>query len=451
MFQKHLAATVGLLAWVSSTGQWTIVPSGTLETLTGAIHDHGRYLVAGSEGAFLRSLDDGNTFEATEGYVPGDGGGFNHIAFFDSLSGMATSTMVCCDVQQTLDGGNTWQPRPPYPTGPAWIQPVNDQEAISFHSGPGLDFTTAGLLLAETEFNVYVDVDSICNEIYEPGSCVEVTWNGQQLVETGGWGWVKLSSDRAATNYRAVFNYGFYAYEVQLLPDEVVVYMDYNGELRFSSDGGGSWTLPRSVPADPVGVVHQAFHMSDTENGILVGSDGTIHVTDDGGLSWTAITPITDQDLRAVRYLDGSRVLAVGDGGTILRSLDGGLTWAEEASGTTANLLDIAVSASTVIVVGEEGTILRYDSSTGLAVGRPETGLSAYPIPFSDVITVNALQRSGPVRFTLRDALGRVTAVRQERSPAATQWSLQYLPAGWYVLEMEAAGQATQRLRILKR
>jgi len=100
----------------------------------------------------------------------------------------------------------------------------------------------------------------------------------------------------------------------------------------------------------------------------LVGQDGLILRTVDGGLNWTVQTSGITNVLNSNDYIsyyddNGNEVkmnIAVGENGVILKSIDDGATWVQMTSGTTENLLDVTIfTPNTILVCGNNGTILK--------------------------------------------------------------------------------------------
>jgi photosystem II stability/assembly factor-like uncharacterized protein len=100
----------------------------------------------------------------------------------------------------------------------------------------------------------------------------------------------------------------------------------------------------------------------------LVGQDGLIMRTIDGGLIWTEqISGITNllNSIDYVSYLDNTGTpvnmqIVVGENGIIMRSIDAGQTWVIAASSTIENLNDIVIySPDLIFVCGSNGTLLR--------------------------------------------------------------------------------------------
>ena len=96
---------------------------------------------------------------------------------------------------------------------------------------------------------------------------------------------------------------------------------------------------------------------------LVVGDEGTVLMSTDGGLQWSQVAhDKTQEDLWAVWGIDDDNVFAVGDRGTVLRRRDG--HWSVETGLTTSRLRGVwASSADHVFVVAENGEVLHHDGA----------------------------------------------------------------------------------------
>jgi photosystem II stability/assembly factor-like uncharacterized protein len=96
-------------------------------------------------------------------------------------------------------------------------------------------------------------------------------------------------------------------------------------------------------------------------NGAIVGRDGSMRITRDGGATWnvvnTGMTEITD-----VQFVGGAIFIAGGGAHTICVSYDGGLTWEPAYSGTQRIFRMRFLSPGYGYAVGD-GVILRWDGT----------------------------------------------------------------------------------------
>jgi photosystem II stability/assembly factor-like uncharacterized protein len=123
-----------------------------------------------------------------------------------------------------------------------------------------------------------------------------------------------------------------------------------------------------------------SVHFVNEHQGWVVGLDGTIAATADGGLTWSNQSSGTEH-LSSVHFVNERQGWAVGSGGTIVGTVDGGLTWSKQSSDTEAYLLSVhfvnerqgwAVGDDDTIVATADGGLTWSDQSSQLTVSRPQ-------------------------------------------------------------------------------
>src|SRR5450759_3462037 len=77
----------------------------------------------------------------------------------------------------------------------------------------------------------------------------------------------------------------------------------------------------------PTGNITNDIHFIDASTGYIIGEEGTILKTIDGGLTWTSLNSGSSAALYGICFLDLNNGYVVGAGGTILKTTDGGDTW----------------------------------------------------------------------------------------------------------------------------
>jgi subtilisin-like proprotein convertase family protein len=95
--------------------------------------------------------------------------------------------------------------------------------------------------------------------------------------------------------------------------------------------------------------------------GWIVGTNGRIVLSEDGGITWQEIESGTNESLESVYFLDQNNGWAAGDHGTILRSVDGGYHWFEQRSCVSDNFL-LSIHFTDALkgwAVGSGGTIIQ--------------------------------------------------------------------------------------------
>jgi photosystem II stability/assembly factor-like uncharacterized protein len=132
------------------------------------------------------------------------------------------------------------------------------------------------------------------------------------------------------------------------------------GALIRSEDSGKNW---ESISL-PVNATLTGITFADSHRGWIVGHDGTLLFTNDGGSSWN-VQPLKDSD--DVSFLDtlafdAQRVIAVGAFGTFLSTTDGGRSWISAkvlSEDLHLNLLTRGAGSS-FFIAGERGTLLSF-------------------------------------------------------------------------------------------
>ncbi len=106
------------------------------------------------------------------------------------------------------------------------------------------------------------------------------------------------------------------------------------------------------------GVNEHSIKFQNDQIATLVGEDGVILATSDGGTSWKEQTSGITNVLYGNLIVDENISFAVGENGIILKTVDNGANWSLITTGTYENLKKIVIVNSTLFVCGENGTIL---------------------------------------------------------------------------------------------
>ncbi|MEP6708453.1 MAG: YCF48-related protein [Pyrinomonadaceae bacterium] len=156
------------------------------------------------------------------------------------------------------------------------------------------------------------------------------------------------------------------------------------GALYATNDGGASW-VRQTLPTKHL-LLGGAF--MDDSHGWLVGAGATILQTSDGGETWRSGLVRGEQHLRftAASFVESRLGWAVGAEGQVFATTDGGRIWFPQASGVSADLLDVKfVNAAEGWATGAEGTLLRTtDGGAHWASERSGTALPLERICFTD-------------------------------------------------------------------
>lgn len=100
---------------------------------------------------------------------------------------------------------------------------------------------------------------------------------------------------------------------------------------------------------------------TDQNNGTIVGQQGTILRTTDGGITWNSQYSTTLHSLTSVYFSNANNGVAVGASGTVLKTEDSGETWVNQNSGFVFNFITALsfVNSNVGVAVGENGLIIK--------------------------------------------------------------------------------------------
>ncbi len=143
-------------------------------------------------------------------------------------------------------------------------------------------------------------------------------------------------------------------YDIQFADEQNGWIYGYSESLR-TTDGGNTWTPMTGLP-----VTVSDMDFVNASDGWVVGSSAIYFgYTHDGGITWTAITtPTPVYKLYAHTF---EKVTIVGGDGSIHQTNDAGVTWIERLPASSINIIDISFSTSNPYVgtaVGYQGLIL---------------------------------------------------------------------------------------------
>jgi photosystem II stability/assembly factor-like uncharacterized protein len=114
------------------------------------------------------------------------------------------------------------------------------------------------------------------------------------------------------------------------------------------------------------------------------------------GLNWQHKISGVTSDLKAVEYINASTIIVAGDWGTILKSTNGGMGWTQKNSGTGEMLYSVHVNGSDIYACGQNGVILKStnqgDSWTSI---NPGPGAHIFDVFFTSPTVGYAVGNDG--------------------------------------------------------
>lgn len=122
--------------------------------------------------------------------------------------------------------------------------------------------------------------------------------------------------------------------------------------------------MPLETPTD---ANLNAIDFINAMKGIAVGDNGTVIITNDGGLSWTLINSHVSNNLKSISFIDEDHAVAVGDGGQIIVTENGGVNWASHwLPGIQNNLYAVDMTPDGKGIIGGQYSTLLYTENGGI-------------------------------------------------------------------------------------
>jgi photosystem II stability/assembly factor-like uncharacterized protein/fibronectin type 3 domain-containing protein/sugar lactone lactonase YvrE len=148
-------------------------------------------------------------------------------------------------------------------------------------------------------------------------------------------------------------------YGVHVPWNGVAVVIGTNNTIRRTVDNGQNWYQP-STPYPTTGPSWLDVSFLNDFEGLVAGSNIVMRTTD-AGESWTSVSPIPGQTLRAIQMVSPSKYVAGSSTGYVSISSDAGLTWQTQLVGSGNRKEAIVFFNEMVGVVGSpaENTIYR--------------------------------------------------------------------------------------------
>lgn len=158
----------------------------------------------------------------------------------------------------------------------------------------------------------------------------------------------------------SILDKNYFLSDISFISETFGIIVGSNGLVLITKDGGKRWDKKDVLTEESL----LGVNMRDEGIGYIVGFNGIILRTIDGCGTWTKLNSNTQKYLKSVDFFDKELGICVGGNGTILRTTDGGNTW-ETLSGITTRPLNKVkfINKRNVIVIGNNGTILLSSDS----------------------------------------------------------------------------------------
>ena len=270
--------------------------------------------------------------------------------------------------------------------------------------------------------------------------------NGVYTTNNGGTTW----SAYTVTGQTAIRSLVYVANAT----DTAIYVVGDGGNIHKSTDKGATWAAQATgLTAN----LKKVFFLNPSQ-GWVVGANGTILKTNNGGNTWFASNPASagTVTLNSIHFTSASQGWAVGylpngsDDGLILMSNDGGDTWTAQTS-TGNDFEHIHMFSATDGYAFGDGGIYRY---TNLPVAVQEVltseqaaNISLYPNPVHDQLTILNEGQANESTFRLLDQTGR-QVISGKLNIGANQINVSELPAGMYFIQIQGAQKAYKVIKL---
>lgn len=271
----------------------------------------------------------------------------------------------------------------------------------------------------------------------------DVVQAGKRLVAIGEQGYIVYSDDGGQAWTRAANPRRTMLTSVRFVDAMHGWVVGHDGLILATRDGGSTWAEQRFAPDEEKPLLGVWF--KDANTGIAVGAYGLYLETADGGKSWNEREILldllgddgADRHLNAISAVGGNRLVIAGEAGTVLTSTDGGATWTAPTAPYQGSYFGvIALQGQAMLLYGLRGQAFRSEDGgatwTAAAGAGPVTLLGGSAQDDGTVLLVGA---AGSVRVS-HDG-GRTFEAKVTDNPSAFSTAL-LLDAGRALVVGEA-------------
>lgn len=218
------------------------------------------------------------------------------------------------------------------------------------------------------------------------------------------YGWFTQSSGTASN-----------LFDVHFINSNTGIVVGQDGVVLRTTNGGTNWSsMASGTPNHLFGVF-----FVNASTGFISGDVGLILKSTNGGASWFAQNSGQNVQLTSVSFRDANTGYAVGWYGTFIRTTNGGVTWTKYSTTINTNLTCVAFSDANVgFAVGQYGKMVRT-SNGGVNWTEVPTGTSTLleNLSFLNSTTGTIIGENGVIRKTTNAGLNWTT-----QSSGTTSW-----------------------------
>ncbi len=189
-----------------------------------------------------------------------------------------------------------------------------------------------------------------------------ITKTSTSLIAVGEHGRIFFSTNQGQTWRSVSTNVDQTLTGIFMLNDLVGWVVGYDGIILKTNDGGVTWSVLRKPTLDEPPFF--AVWFQDEAIGVVVGADSRTYRTNDGGLSWDQINIDAQAHLYAITHSADNALWIIGENSTLYQSVNAGMTWARISTPFPSSFFGlISLPDNTVMTYGLRGRVALWNNS----------------------------------------------------------------------------------------
>ncbi|MCX6249534.1 MAG: YCF48-related protein [Bacteroidetes bacterium] len=245
-----------------------------------------------------------------------------------------------------------------------------------------------------------------------------------QITRSQDWQWINPKPGGCSLN--AVF-----------FANETTGYMVGDDGLIYKTSNGGVTLTPQISNTSKS---LYAVQFLNTDNGFAVGKNGTILKTTNGGTEWDVLNSGITSTLHSVFFTSQNTGFSVGDLAKVLKTTNGGISWIEvNIVGDFADYYSVFfANQNTGYIAGSGGQVYKSTDGGVWINEKEENTLVIYPNPATDNLEIVTNRNTGVGRIVISDINGR-GLINQAFRGCKTNLNISGLAPGMYFINFRNA------------
>ena len=313
--------------------------------------------LVGSNGTIRATADGGSTWTTQ---TVGTTATFRAVSFANSTVGVAVGDLgtATSTIQYTSDGGATWRPA-------ATSSTVGLTSVQMISATTGWAVGGAGVLLKTVDGGASWTAQTSPTSVglsaisFAPGGVVGYFVGNAALPN-----WTIYKTTNSGATWTAITGLGttgaLNLFHVDTLDANNAIVVGANGSIRRTTDGGTTWS---NQSQNNIGAtILRGVKLFDTSNAYAIGDLGAMFYTRNGGDSWFSLLQGSAARWYACWFTDINNGWAVGQNGAIMRTSDAGQSWEQQAAGI-ATWRAVAIPDASNGWLAGDGGVIKYTTN----------------------------------------------------------------------------------------